>query len=231
MVAHPADAAVILWTGVGSTDSVDWTPLGPSGTLVPDGSLASSFLGLVATVSNLDPGADLLRVDQVPLPVFPSWSGNFAPGTKLLFTFRDVTVPLLPVPSPGPIGIEFDSPVKGAGVKIQSEFFGPFTAFIDAFDGATLLGSFPLAGSSSAAADGSAIFIGVESDTSNIDKIVLSILKDDGADSFAIGPVLLLTPTEEVPPPPAVPAPASLVLIAAGLLGSWVIARRHRNWG
>ncbi len=74
------------------------------------------------------------------------WSGNFAPGTALLWTA-----------SAGPdITLTFAQPVYGAGAQIQADYFGAFTAEV-IVNGTQ---HFTETGNSTSAGDNSAIFIG-----------------------------------------------------------------------
>ncbi|NEQ71960.1 MAG: PEP-CTERM sorting domain-containing protein [Okeania sp. SIO2C9] len=99
---------------------------------------------------------------------------NFADGDLILFTgFNPATFPA--VGNAGPITINFDSPVKGAGTQIAVDDTLQFEAFISAFDKENnLLGAFSTNGTSSLVLDNSAVFLGVKSDIPEISKLVFS---------------------------------------------------------
>ena len=65
------------------------------------------------------------------------WSGNFALGDALLWTQGLV----------GPMVIEFDQPVVGAGAQIQVNAIGAFTATLNVYGTSnTLIDSFTVNG-------------------------------------------------------------------------------------
>ncbi|VEP17892.1 conserved exported hypothetical protein [Hyella patelloides LEGE 07179] len=99
---------------------------------------------------------------------------NFADGDFLLFTGADFR--FFPSPgNPGPITIDFTTPVTGAGTQIAVDDTLSFTASVSAFDdGGNLLDSFSVPGTSSLALDNSALFLGVVSEEANISRLVYS---------------------------------------------------------
>jgi len=140
-VATPASAGGVT-SPVSVIDSIDWSQLGTEGTIVNAPATVTTALGNVVTVSDTA-GAPLLRYDQSS-----AWSGNFAPGTALLYT--------APFLGTSDITLTFATPVLGAGAQIQANYNGPFTAQITVNGTQT----FTESGVSNANADGSAIFIG-----------------------------------------------------------------------
>jgi|SRR5579859_598318 len=169
-------------------DFVDWGSLGPAVSSVSNPVTTTSNGGLSVNISE-PAGTDFKRVDQGN-----GWDGNFAPGDSLLWTnFGD--------PGPGPITIDFASPISGAGAQIQDNRHSTTFATIDAYNGGTLLGSFTEAGPgfSTPQGDNTAIFIGIEDlSGANITRLVFST----GVQDFAINRMDLLTPkTSPVPEP------------------------------
>lgn len=152
-----------------SNDFIDWGNLGPANTLVPNPSTAVSAMGTTATVSEA-PTGPFQRLDQTSDGATP-WIGNFAPGDHLLYTNASYGG------GNGPITIDFGArTVSGIGAQIQANYYGDFLARISTFDASgNLLASFTENGTSNNNADNSAIFIGVQSSTCNISKIVFSL--------------------------------------------------------
>jgi len=189
-------------------DFVDWGSLGPAITLVTNPVTTTSNGGLSLNVSE-PVGTDFTRVDQGN-----GWDGNFAPGDSLLWTsFGD--------PGPGPITIDFASPISGAGAQIQDNRHSTFLATIDVYNGGTLLGSFTEAGPgfSTPQGDNTAIFIGIKDlSGANITRLVFSTDVED----FAINRMDLLT--QNTTP---VPEPSSLFLVTTGLGAALVVIRRR----
>ena len=97
-----------------------------------------------------------------------------------------------------PIEISFANPISRIGTQIQRDQFGSFSTSIGAFDSiGNALGSFTRNdGNSTSRGDGSAIFIGIGSDTANIARVQFSV---PSTQDFAIGS--LTTSNEPVPEP------------------------------
>ena len=84
-----------------------------------------------------------------------SWAGNFTNNDPVLETG---------VIQDGILQFVFSFPVVAVGANIQTQAYGAFTGLINVYDAANvLLVSYTLAGLSSGANDGSAIFMGVKS--------------------------------------------------------------------
>ncbi len=198
-VATPASAGGVTSPGA-VIDTIDWSQLGAEGTFVATPATVTTSLGDVVTVSNAA-SASLLRVDQSS-----AWSGNFAPGTTLLWT--------TPFLGGSDITLTFKNPIYAVGAQIQADDGGPFTAQI------TVNGtqSFTENGVSNANADNSAIFIGWQGGPINTVEFTLTSAATNLGD-FAIGPVLISTPGP-------VPGAGVAGLAALALAGLYARTRR-----
>ena len=137
---------------LGGNDFVDWGQLGPDFTTVTSPFNVTSNLGLGpnAVVNGTQ---DFFSIQEGN-----TWGGNFAAGDNVLFNQAS-----------GPFTITFASPIHGAGLQFQSATFGPFTASITAFGAGNInFGTVTRTGTSSNAADNSAIFLGVISSLNDI---------------------------------------------------------------
>ncbi len=192
----PAHATLTMVTdrgALGATDTVDWAQLGPAGAHLFTPVFATSSGGGV-TVDVSSPPGEVFRHDQSV-----DWTGNFAPGAALVFEQHELE----------PLQLSFAAPVLGAGAQIQESLLRDFTATIRAFSPTDApLGSFTVAGLATDAADDSAPFLGVLSDTP-IGRIVFDTVGPGGAvdDGFAVNALALVE----------VPEPASLTLLAGAL--------------
>jgi hypothetical protein len=216
----PARADLVLVTSrsaLGATDRLDWGVLGPpSPTPIPSPFMLTSPGGVGVTVSK--PAGSFFRVDEDS--THGGWVGNFGLLDRLLWTFTDG----------GPMTLRFSTPVSAGGAQIQPDSFGDFTAKIEAFDpSGTSLGSFTLPGVSTSAEDNTAIFLGVESDSANIARLVFSLtaapplnpsLNDFAINQFdfRVGPAVA-----------AVPEPGGVALLGLGLVGLIGRAWRRAN--
>jgi PEP-CTERM motif len=193
---------------LGANDFIDWGQLGDAGTAVSSPASVTSNNGLDATASTDDP-AGFIRLDQDN-----GWNGNFSSGDALLNNNSETLFPLT---------ITFASPIFGAGANIQMDNPATFTAQIEAFNGATSLGTFTEDGVSNGNADGSAIFIGLLDDTQEITSITFTLTASSGSNDFAINALQLNgTPAET-------PEPGTIVLSAMGIAAAGFVARRKRS--
>jgi hypothetical protein len=204
----------------GGNDSLDWGQLGlcneslsnpftatSAGGLSVQGSVAIGH-GSTTTQRNADGSGGC---------AYNGWFGNFSPGDNLVWTANFDT-------GQGPLTLTFGSPIFGVGTQFMADFYGPFTAQIDAYNGGILLGSVIAAGDSGGAADNSAMFLGVRDlDGANITHVVLS-LPTASADPWDFTINQLSLATADVT---AIPEPASLVMFGTGLVS--IAARRYRK--
>jgi PEP-CTERM motif len=188
--AQPAIAIDTIWGGGGSNDSVSWGQLGPTDTVVPSGTAATSVNGLVLILT--DSVGSMERRDQGN-----GWDGSFGLGEQLLWNEGD-----------GTITITFGTPVSAAGAQIQSDSFGDFIARITLNDGSF----FTIGGTSAPTGADTNPFIGAISDSANIASISFSM--PTNGPSFAISSLLLI----DGPSVPE-PATWALMLLGFGTMG------------
>jgi len=205
---------------LGANDQVDWSSLGSATPflVLPNSFEATSAggLGLSVQIPPPTPGITPPLVFQT-LPPPNGIPTNFAPGDFILFT--GLMPGSFPAPgNPGPLTISFDTRVSGAGAQIAVDDTFSFTAFISAFDTSdTLLGSFSAVGTSSLALDNSALFLGVLSDTPNIQRLVFS--SSEPGRAFGINTLSINAAS--------VPEPGSV--LALSLFGLGAIASRKKR--
>ena len=208
-------STVELTTAPATGDTVNWIQLG--------GGLTSQFLttpqsftstgGTTGSVSGTLP---LLVVQQccIATPSGPAgnFNGDFAPGAVVLV-------------SPGPLTINFNTPVQSVGAQIQNNSIGTnFLAEILAFNGSQLLGAYLASGFSGDVADNSNPFLGVQDTTADITSVTYLTFLSGGSSP---GPVAINQMT--ISPGVAVtPLPAALPLFATGI-GALALLRWRRN--
>lgn len=153
--------------------------------------------------------------------------GNFAPGTKLLYTNTN-TAGDIGGGGAGPIEIMFSSGVTEVGFRAQNDFVGPESFFFFVFNGNTLVGDFSVIGISGQLANDTATFLGVRAIEGDvITRLIVSGVSgvpDAPENDFAIGPVSF-TPT-------AIPEPTTIALFGMAGLGMIVFRlASRRRWG
>lgn len=205
--AHAALALVTSSAALDADYSIDWSQFGARGTVVSSGAgFTSTPLGITGTVTS-ETGGDMLRATQGV-----DWNGNFATGSELLWSNNA-----------GPFTMAFGAAVFGGGAYVQANFYGPFTAQIEAFNGVTSLGTVTAEGVSGAD-PGTALFIGVVDSTADVTKLVFSLTSAASSPTDFSIDTLLIDSTG----PRQVPAPGTIPLVAAGLAGVLAAARRRR---
>jgi hypothetical protein len=206
-------ALVTSSAALSPNDNINWAVLGPNFSAVPNPFAINSTGGVATNVSQV--AFPFQRRDQGG-----GWAGNFGNGEALLWTGGTGN---------GPITIDFanTSTVTGAGAQIQSDFFGPFTAVVEALDASgTVLATFNLSGNSTANGDDSAIFIGIlATGGDSFDKFRIGVPNTLGPQDFAIGQ-LELKVGADINPIPAPPAGILFAIGAVGLAGGRALRRR-----
>ena len=197
-----------------ANDTIDWGQLGPSFTLLttPENwtSTSALYTGQVGITGSPLGTQNFERRDEGN-----GWGGNFFPGEHLLWnegTQYQTGIDF---------GVLFNQNVYGGGAQIQSDYFGPFTATLTAYQCCSvspgnLLGTVVMLGNSNGNADGSAIFISFLSNTPNVWFLNFNVVDQFGGDSLSIGTVTLYS----------TPEPGSLLLLGSGALGLAGVIRR-----
>jgi hypothetical protein len=193
---------------LGTSDSIDWSQGGlfpPFRTFAtPPPQIFNSALGAAVMVSKSGDGI-IERRDQDGTA--GGWVGNFNNGDALLWS----------QPLGGTLTLDFgQSPISAGGANIQSDFFGNFTARIEAFDASgKSLGSFTEDGVADTNV-GTAIFLGVASDSVDIAKITFTLDFSNAPSNF---PDFAINSFSFTDTPLAIPEPGSLALLGLSLLG------------
>jgi hypothetical protein len=147
-----------------------------------------------------------------------SWTpvtGAFTTGDALIWANDNIN-------GTGPISLAFPS-VFGAGLAIQADVPGQFTAEIQLFAGATSLGT----ESETSDGAGDAIFIGALDTADEVTKAVFSLTAVTAGDSYgnAFGDFAIDT-LNLVEPVASTPEPGSILMLVGGLAGLSLLRRR-----
>ena len=188
-------AVVTSLGALGANDTIVWSQLGADATTLTATPTFTSTHSLTGSVTLNGPNS---LVAVVCPETLCSWNlgglTGFATGDSLIWTADTGNS------GNGPLTLNFTSKnVSGAGAFIQADGPAQFTANIQAFNGGTSLGSFPVTSDPS----GDATFIGVlDSTAANITKVIFSITSCTGdCTDFAIDTVSLKVPGGATPTP------------------------------
>jgi hypothetical protein len=176
----PVVTSVTSEAGVAWSDTVAWSAAGMEYDSVPLSFNVPVTAGLSLTVSS--PSGMMDRRDQDS-----GWMGCFTAGEALLWkheeleSMRSVTEP---------ITVSFSSPVLAVGTQIQSDPYGAYTGWIEAFDvNDVMVGSYSVGGNACYCSNGNVAFVGIEADMPIISYVRLGVSDQD---SFAIGHLNIL---------------------------------------
>jgi hypothetical protein len=220
--------ALLMWDGItpAPNDSTTWNGLGADGATIPNTFSATSAGGV--SVSGSFAGTGGLVAIECPASPSCSWTGSspFTAGEHLIWAFNNSTSV-----GTGPLTLGFGAPVLAGGLDIQADAAGAFTAQVEAFNGATLLGTESLASDTA----GDPIFIGAKDIVADITSLgfVLTACTGTGCDlnDFAVGTLLSVNPTVAVPAP-LIGFGLPVFLAVGGLLfGAKLLERSRRGAG
>ncbi|MDE2371929.1 MAG: PEP-CTERM sorting domain-containing protein [Burkholderiales bacterium] len=212
---HAAPVGIADPSQLNANDSVAWSQLGNDGDNVGPAFSATSALGKTVTGS-LAGGAGCLTI--VTNGVNCSWTAGtgFNVGDAVIWANNGVGT--------GALTLNF-SGVLGAGLYLQPDTFGDFTAEVQIFTGSVLAAT-QIVNSNAA---GDAVFLGGKDSLAGITSMQFSLLSCGGSansgcdvNDFAVNTLLL----EDAGA--AVPEPATGALVGLSLAGLYAAGRRRR---
>jgi len=227
LVSASSPASAIAFStsksGIKTVSTVAWSQAGPPGTDIPSFSrfFSTNDLGLAVSFESQRPGKAVATKgisgvgpgDPIQAINGTEWDGNMYGDQDALWTN-----------GAGAITIQFDQAVQAAGMAVQTDFFGDFTAQLELFHQGNLLAVFTETGNSNDLGDGSAAFLGFTDDFASVDAMRISILScaQDCGD-FAIDTVDIGVPNQ-------VPEPGTLALMGSGVVGLAGLLRRKLSF-
>ena len=154
-------------------DYADWSGFGAVGTIIANGSTIASNLGKTVTITS--------STSTYSMRQSVNWGGCFTPGDWLVYSWGNNVVTL-----------SVSTPVKGLGIQMQSGTVGPYAGVVTLKDSSNNPIATDLAyGQSTTKADGSAAFLGYQSGTANISKIVMELTDTSKLGKFAFNRLLI----------------------------------------
>jgi Abnormal spindle-like microcephaly-assoc'd, ASPM-SPD-2-Hydin len=185
--------AVTSLAAQSANDFVHWSQLGADATTLGSSFNATSTGSLSVAVTLGGTGS----LTSVVCPASPcSWnSAGFTAGDTLIWTSDTGNS------GNGPLTLSVGTSVSGVGAFIQADGPSQFTAQIQAFNGNTSLGTFPVTSNT----NGDATYIGVSDQTgAHISSVIFSITSCEGTcTDFAIDTINLRTGALASPTPTA----------------------------
>jgi hypothetical protein len=184
---------VVLWDGTGATDTTTWGQLGSDGTVIPNGAVATSAGG--NTMSLRFGGPQGLTSVQCPAAPQCSWTGGFTPGETLVWANDGPPN----YSGTGPFQLNFNGSLGAAGLAVQPDAPGTFTAeaqviFTDSSHSSIFsLNSDP---------GGDPLFIGLQDiNGNNIAAIAFEVINSNSNSDFASGTLSMMEGGTTVPEP------------------------------
>lgn len=210
LAASPAAALPIVpvasRVALAGNDTLVWA--GADGAALGSPHVQASVGGLNVAAFATAPALDLFLFIQNG----SAFTANFTSGDRLLTTGFD----------DGPLTLSFATPIRGIGFNIVNQNFGMFTGtmqFLDLMNNS--LGTVSVMGTSSAANDGSAPFLGGVGNLLEISSVIISVSAVGGGIPLAINHLSLVTTP--------VPEPAAALMLLLGLAGVALHRRRARS--
>lgn len=206
-----AISAAASRAALAGNDNVQWGSAADDGTTVasPYNRLSAGGVGVTASMLAGDFGVFVQNGGG-------GYTANFDPNDVVLSTFF----------SDGPVSITFDQAIRGLGFNVVNDNFGDFTGTLDFYGaGNVLFGSVSVNGTSSAANDGTAPFLGGFSTLRDIVRVDVFVSASSGGSPLSLNQMSLLTTNP--PDDGQIPEPTSIALASLALAMA-VVSRRRR---